>query len=468
MKRRTVGRLVAASTMVLGGVVASHVGFSRGPAGVYLVVLVVAAISVGLLLYEGDAGELGFVLLASYLMYVLGHPLNAVRWGSELSSYVAYLGVALVGLGGLATGYVMVSRVLRPRVRLPVLLSSDIRVGTWLTGLAAVGSLVTYFSAFGGISGFLQTGYGGEHWRVVSEGGIIGPGMQWLGLFSALSIIYGTRSQRALGACAGVLWMVLNLGAGGRGVVLNVGLVLAVLWYYSRSRAPRISMLALVAGATSIYLAAQYFAVVREHLSTGTLTALSTALARVRETPSILLPWAWGEFVAPGGALQELLLSSGQWDYQLGGTYVGALLYAIPGLNRLLDFTPLSMWRMEVFHPDLWGRFAGLGFFAAAEGYVNFGVVGVALHMGLLGAIAGLLHVMLRYNNGPSAVVLYAVSFPVLALAAMRIDVATWFWSYTHAYLAPWILMNVLAVLRQGLSRRWSSVAGDSKAPARQ
>lgn len=449
-------RVLSLIAIAFAGIVGTYIGCivsSDGVAGLYLFVLVSATLGLVLVLYHRDPGELGPILMVSYLLYALGHPLHAVAEGAQLSEYSAYLGVCLVGLAGLAFGYVVVARVLKPKTRLPIVYRSDLELGIWLTGLGAALSLMTFFRAFGGISGFLKIGYGGERWRVVSRGEIIGSGMEWLGLFSVLSTVYGSRLQRALGVSIGTLWAITNLAVGARGVVINMALVFAILWYYSRPSRPRVSIVTLATCGVISFVIAQYIAVAREYLPLGGLTAMSRGLARVLETPTILLPWRWGEFVTPGGALQELLLSHGRWKYQFGGTYLNALLNTIPGLNRLVSYTPLSVWRMQVFYPSLWAQMRGFGFFAAAEGYANLGIVGVFSHLAALGACAGLLYSIAKGSKNPCAIVLYAVSFPLLPFAAMRIDAATWLWGYTHAYLAPWILIVMAATFRQAYTK---------------
>lgn len=56
-------------------------------------------------------------------------------------------------------------------------------------------SLATYFASFGGLTGYLDIGYGGRYYLKAQESALIGPGIEWLLLSAILLGFYSLKTR---------------------------------------------------------------------------------------------------------------------------------------------------------------------------------------------------------------------------------------------------------------------------------
>lgn len=397
-------RLASPGWIILIGITLGVISVAIGNLGTAMMVvaLMVIAFLAGVIVRQyknRDVLEIGPVIMVSYLLYSLAYPLYMSRgaW-TVLLGYTRYLGITFVGFLGLILGYCLAVRAVHWKTSLPSLNDQDIKGGTWLLGLISLASLATLFRAFGGVSGFLNIGYGGDYWKVILEGQILGSGLEWFGLAMILGFIFTNKpSTRIVTLSLLVAWAFFNFAVGGRGRVIHASIIFFILWWYLPvlRKEPSVHKMRLVFFWLLIlagYVFAQYIGISREFLHYGMGRAAVKGAAAIWSNPELLLPWESGEFIRPGGALQELLTHGAEWNPWLGKTYLEALVFIVPGLGRLFDlnYVPLSIWRMQTFYPVQWAQGRGFGFSAAAEGFANFGVAGVFLHLFVLGGLCGI------------------------------------------------------------------------------
>ncbi|MCR4403015.1 MAG: oligosaccharide repeat unit polymerase [Firmicutes bacterium] len=101
------------------------------------------------------------------------------------------------------------------------------------------------------------------------------------------------------------------------------------------------------------------------------------------------------------------------YPFWLGRSYIEILFQQIP-LKVLGNVRPLSPteWYVSTLYPDVYARGGGYAFFTVAEGYLNFGLIGVVLHMFVLGLLLGFARrYLLRSELGA---VIYCLFLPSL------------------------------------------------------
>jgi hypothetical protein len=164
-----------------------------------------------------------------------------------------------------------------------------------------------------------------------------------------------------------------------------------------------------------------------------------------------------------GGPFDNLLIVMdafpGRFDYRYGLSYLEAPLTLFP--LALYPDRPVapSEWLMETFFPGAWSVGAGRGFSLVAESYLNFGCLGPAIVMFLLGIAARSLYNYFRRDpTNLASLLLYSVSLPVLVLA-VRADYASVLKFFISACLFPAVLGILLitfihAAVTAGLGRR--------------
>jgi len=145
-----------------------------------------------------DALSPTVLLPITYLLYALGPLQVAAQFSQHVVSY--YLILQLLGLIAMRLGlHLSTKRRHSSPTAHPTFGSLEGSSKTLLAMtfagimiLSAI-SLATYLAAFGGLTGFLQTGYGGQYFLILQEATVIGAGFEWLLLGAALLAFYGLK-----------------------------------------------------------------------------------------------------------------------------------------------------------------------------------------------------------------------------------------------------------------------------------
>ncbi len=109
-------------------------------------------------------------------------------------------------------------------------------------------------------------------------------------------------------------------------------------------------------------------------------------------------------------------------DFEYGKTYAYGLLTIVPnlfwpGVHPSAANSP-SKWLIETVDPGAAARGGGIGFTFLAEAYINFGLVGGALCIALLGAIVAIGSLWAQHVNDPGRSALVAITLSVVLLYA--------------------------------------------------
>lgn len=397
-----------------------------------------------------DALSPRVVLPFTYMLYALG-PLMGPLYGQLEFSYdvsVNYIILQALGLLSMRIGLHTATRKIFNLKTDGFLKDSQVKVSSYLPATAIVMLLLgalssaTLILALGGLSGFLEVGYGGQYFLRLKEATIIGSGLEWCLLSAILFMSYGVmcRSKPAifLGVALLVPVALLILETGRRSQLIYPVIFGLVLFHYGYRRIPsRIIAPGLLIGIS----AAQYYGLARHFLPEGLIYALSQVLPSVMNNPYLIAPWTANEFRMPAASLLEVLEYGGP-GLLFGHSYLGALGAPIPFVARLfsqLGFN-LDVWRLDSFYPEILEIGGGLGFSPVTEGYINFGILGIIIHMHLYGYIIGTIYA--RFISRPSLplLLLLAGSLPVFMLDGLRVHSASFVYRWARIYLMPWII----------------------------
>ena len=423
-----------------------------------LLIIVIAVLGSSPLIYAAlkrgsDALSPGVTLPFTYTLYALGPLYVSSQFSKDV--IVRYLLFQLLGLVAMRLGLHIATRrkhssrfyyavdKQEPRARF-LLLSTAIG----LLLLSSV-SLATYFYAFGGLTGYIKVGYGGQFYLLTREAVIVGAGFEWGLLGSILLVFYGLkrRSKPCLFA-GGAIFLFLAfivLMTGRRRQLLYPFLFGLALFHYGHKKIPSpVIVVGLLLGISI----AQYYALARYFLPGGLLYALSQVWPAIVKNLSLIAPWAANEFLMPAASLLEVLQYGGPGQL-LGSSYVATLGAPIPFLARLFNQVSFDVntWRLGTLYPDLLAAGGGLGFSPVTEGYMNFGLIGIIFHLFLYGYVIGKIYARLSSKPSLSTLLLFAGSLPVFMLDGIRVSSASFAYDWMRIYLMPWVIFWLVKIL---------------------
>lgn len=439
------------------------------------------SIAIGFWWLSRDLFSPGILVTIGYSAYTLIFVLAVVQGIPTLSnSYTvyglqAYFGPQVLGLVGLVLG-VFLAQGLDRRLKqnsVPIQVGTQaLFVGVALWFFVGWGMMALLITKFGGISSFLNIGYGAERYVVIADTGFLGFGVDWLiVVYALLAYIWISGRWRSLQGVARFLlfiiaasfpfWIYLLLITGGRSNILRVILIVILLRHYI-IRPFRLGRIVLF-GAL-LYVVMVLYGHVRNELKTNSpIEVARIAVQKVKEDPAILLPTSFGEFINPARALYDLANHNVDWDYWLGKSYLNTSLVFFP--KALLPDRPQTPaeWYVSEIDPEFATDGGGLGFVTVAEGYLNFGLPGAFIHMLLFSFVIALTYYRFRRSHtiSRSAFVTFTfIIFYVFVLeAGIRIDIAPVIKTFTFGYLLPYISIFFLAsLLKRKVSNSWSEV----------
>jgi hypothetical protein len=306
-----------------------------------------------------------------------------------------------------------------------------------LLGIISVGTIL---KAFGGISGFFSTEYGGARWIVLGSQGVWGGGFVWLGMGLLILVFFKkVNTIRYLASISLIIIFIFLLLVGTRMEPAMIALCGLLMFNISNEfmrmnwRKVYILTPILIFIVISFF---QFYSLARPFSNAlGWLNAFSITIENIKNDPNLVTTWKSGEFIMPGLAGLELIDNDIKFNF--GAQYIGDLLYAIPiigsNLSDYLNYTPLAVWRMETFYPEQAAQGRGLGFWGPAEGYYSFGLFGSFLHTFILGILIYLLSNIRHLIKTNFTTLLYGVSGSFVALYSARADLS-WLWSFTAGW----------------------------------
>lgn len=392
-----------------------------------------------------DVFSPAILMPATYTLYALGPLIEQRSFPPEI--YIKYLILQLIGLLSMQGGIYFGKRskkVIKNNMYYDFIMKERKLLLTTAVLLIffALPSILTQIYAFGGFSNFLRVGYGGQRYIIFESSFIFGTGFEWLLLGAIILVVFGIKySSKLILMCGGILYIttvVILLKIGARGIIISSILFGAVLYnYLIKKISNRIAILGILIGISI----AQYYALARFYLPQGLFYALYKTYKGIVQNPNLILPWAANEFRMPAMSLMEILQYA-DTTRVYGASYLGAISRIFPFVSRLFNkiiFNP-SIWRLETFYPDILAQGGGLGFSPVAEGYLNFGILGVVLHLFLYGFIIGKIYKLAETKNSFLWILFYAGSIPVFMLTGMRINSSTFVYQWIRTYLMPFFI----------------------------
>jgi oligosaccharide repeat unit polymerase len=135
----------------------------------------------------------------------------------------------------------------------------------------------------------------------------------------------------------------------------------------------------------------------------GTLKNLFTRQSISLSSSNVFTDLFSGEFISAGRNLEYIFQNPEKWSYFYGETLIWDLIRSIvPGSIYRVQST--SYWYNITFHPTAVERGQGYGFSLSAEGYLNFGIVGVVIWMMIAMVLLSYL-----YNKAKRSIIWFSV-----------------------------------------------------------
>jgi oligosaccharide repeat unit polymerase len=309
----------------------------------------------------------------------------------------------------------------------------------------------------GNLLNFILLGYNSTEAMIGK--GYLAVGIPWLFVGSMFFLYrYANRRTRSdlwifMALFAAQLLMMFILAA--RHSILLFVLALTVFWHFAikRIRFKRLAAIGLL-GFISLNLLGYMRG--SDYKSLGDFIAsTSQNSSNVAEKHSWFYTFTEGEFIVPFQTLPQIIRKFGSHEVPCmwGLTYLEAPVGFIP--QAILPSRPkaLTNWYMDVYFGGGWLQNQGAAFFFLAEGYLNFGPIGVLLAMAFWGIMLGVLQNYRTLNQGNHGVVLlYTVTLAFILCECIA--------SESRAVLVG-LLINVLGITVIGLM-----IAGGFKRPA--
>jgi hypothetical protein len=204
-----------------------------------------------------------------------------------------------------------------------------------------------------------------------------------------------------------------------RNVTVLFGTMLAVCWHYRRAniKAVQVAVVSLLLvgylGIVGLY---------REWISPDlSLSQAGTFIELAGQQGQLVLRYVVADFEQLSNLTEVVSMTPSELPYQLGGTFTPILLKPIPrALMRSKGPSASVVFSRELL-PEMYdkGLMTNLG--AWGEWYLNFSWLGMALGMGLGGAITSVAYKAMRMANTLGRLLLYS-SFIVALLSWLRVD----------------------------------------------
>lgn len=285
-----------------------------------------------------------------------------------------------------------------------------------IVALVALSCVLIYLltEVVGGLMEFLLLGYKSS--EATFGRGYLAAGFPWLAVATVALLDRYAGGRQKLDLLAFGVLLLANLGmylvTGNRGMILYLAIVLGVFIHF---RIRRLSLGMLLPVAIAGFIALNVVGLLRgsNYDSVGDFIEKTSRSAKVVGSRSEVIVYTLtiGEFVVPFETLPQMVRTVGVTERPwMGWSFLRAPVYLIPSA-AFPDRPPgLSNWYMERFYGGGYGLNEGRQFFFLAEGYLNFGPLGVLLVAAVWGTLWGALHHwMLRGRDRFGTVLIYAL-----------------------------------------------------------
>jgi len=306
----------------------------------------------------------------------------------------------------------------------------------------------------GGLQNYFLIGYGRAGQLFWEGKGFLGYGFSFINI-GILTLLISSLNKRKIHLSP--KWILIILSSifiltthflmGRRLEILSFCVMLLITYHYGLKK---ITLKRAVMIVILLFLFAAAFGWGRGIFSRGLMSTKEfgkTLKTAIKEFPlERLNPLKIGEFDVPPLSLWELI-ERGPKNIPLafGSTYIKSLGVIIPKAIWPTRPETLDQWRLKTFYPELIGTGEGLAFFTVTEGFLNFGFLGVAIHMFIYGAIAKIIYIYLRQNPQNKANLLFYAFMAIFVFTALRSDIVPVLKKASLEYLIPWLVLFMYA-----------------------
>lgn len=237
-----------------------------------------------------------------------------------------------------------------------------------------------------------------------------------------------------LGITLFVIYLFLLLLEGGRTQMVIQGMILLLVHHFIIKRIKLKSLIIITICALTAFSAIK---IVR-NLAAFDIPKMFELLKQARETEQT--HW-YDSLVEMGGSIRTVNLTTmlvpGRESYWHGRSYVQSIVHIIPYLSgKMLPYLgagPATWLTYTHFGPQA----AGTGFSISAEGYLNFGLPGVFIHMAILGIILRRIYARFATMTSPANTLIFIIAYGIFMISVrnhvsliitptFRIIVAAW------------------------------------------
>lgn len=357
-----------------------------------------------------------------------------------------YLMICSIGLIGLLLGYYLpFGKQYSSRLPVWTISRRDLKITAAVLMAYGLFSFATNIAAYGGLTNYIQVGYGAQRYVIQREALHFGSGMEIIGIaalvFMYVSLIEKKRTKFILTLAIIIAITYITLLIGQRRYIIYLLFMGFVIMNYRFFRIKLKWMMLTVLLAYAFFFV--YPHTRRLWSEIGFVQGVVETYNIVVEKPGLLLPFASGEFIPPSKVILEVLTDD-SFQFHYGASYISGLIMIMPRIGKVMPevLEKLSDWRMRTYYPGLYERGTSFTFFAVAEGYVNFGYLGAFLHMFIYGLIVRMIYSYFRKNQSNSlALLVYATIFALIPIESLHAEFAQFIWYLTHIYLGPFLLI---------------------------
>lgn len=329
--------------------------------------------------------------------------------------------------------------------------------------------IIQLATSAGGLMGFLLLGYKATAETVGK--GYLAMGFTWL-FVASMFLLYGYAIERkkwqliSFILAFGVV-VLMHLVLARRGAILYMGLAVWLFWHHA---VRPIKTRSLIIPGIICFIGLNVVGVLRNSAYEGfdDLWARTTRSWDSQSNSGLGHAFVYtlttGEFVVPFETFPQMIESVGSAvSPEFGMTYIRAPLQVIPQALFPGRPLPLANWYMQKFYGGGYDFNEGRAFFFLAEGYLNFGIVGVIMTALLWGiALGGLQRYALVSAESPGSCLLYSLTVAYIGSAisgeAISVVVALPETSLVAAGIGLWIT-------RLGSRKRETVLLGSRLAP---
>jgi oligosaccharide repeat unit polymerase len=448
--------------------------FGRFELGIFVAIffsIVVFVIARNLLSSKRDPYEIINPVLSLYCLYAMMLPINyLIRTesptlhigvaGVAISPMFEYMFICTLGLIGLIVGYYLpFGKKVAERIPVWEAGGRELKIAAGILLAYGLLSFATNIAVYGGIANYINIGYGSERYVIQRQALAFGQGLELIGIASIMLIfvLLKGKSHRWLIpflACILLAYVVLSLLIGQRRYVVYLLIIVLVISNYG------IAPIKLRWAVLFVVIAYIFFFVYAYSRNIWAEIGLVQGLVETYniavKNPILILPFAGGEFIPPAKAILEILADN-SFQFRYGTSYLVGLVRILPRVGKIWPeaLQTLVEWRMSAYYPGFYERGVSFNFFTAAEGYANFGYIGVLLHMGFYGFIARLAYrYFLEHRTNILVLLVYALVFCVLLFEGIHGEFSQVFWNATHTYVGPLLIVIFLARFTSDVSKR--------------